>query len=116
MGGTALTLQIGSEPVPVMVDESGAARVGDTRVTLDTLVAVYLRGATPDEIASRYPTLDRVDIYATIAYYLRHQQEVEDYLRQREEEASRVRAGNEENFPPEGIRERLLERRPGNYL
>lgn len=109
-----MTLQIGSEPIPVTIDEGGVARVGDTRVTLDTLVTVYLRGATPDEISSRYPALDRADVYATIAYYLRHRQEVEDYLRHRENEASEVRAGNEENFPPEGIRERLLERRPGN--
>lgn len=109
-----MTLQIGLEPIPITVDESGAARVGDTRVTLDTLVAVYLRGATPDEIASRYPTLDRADIYAAITYYLRHRKEVEDYLRQRENEASKVRADNEESFPPEGLRDRLLERRSGD--
>lgn len=111
-----MALRIESEPVPVVVDDSGVARVGNTRVTLDTLVAAYLRGATPDEIASRYPTLGRADIYATIAYYLRHPREVEEYLRQREEEASRVRAENEENSPPVGIRERLLDRRSGDQL
>lgn len=95
-----MTLQVGSEPIPVTVDEGGVAGVGDTRVTLDTLVAAYLQGATPDEIASRYPTLDRADIYAVIAYYLRHRQEVEEYLRQRENEAAKVRVENEKSCPP----------------
>lgn len=106
-----MTLEVGSEPIPVTVDEGGVARIGDTRVTLDTLVAVYQQGASPEEIASRYPSLDQADIYATITYYLRHRQEVENYLLQRENEAAKVRAENEESFPPGGLRERLLERR-----
>jgi hypothetical protein len=42
---------------------------------------------------------------------LRHQEEVDAYLIQREELARRVREENERRWNPEGIRERLLARR-----
>lgn len=80
-------------------------------MTLDTLVASYEQGASPEEIVARYTTLALADVYAVITYYLRHHQEVDDYLRKREAEALEIRAENERHFPPEGHRERLLARR-----
>ena len=40
-------------PLPLTVDEGGVVRVGKTRVTLDTLVAAFFDGATPEEIAQQ---------------------------------------------------------------
>ncbi|WP_390889389.1 DUF433 domain-containing protein [Leptodesmis sichuanensis] len=40
--------------------------VGKTRVTLDTVVAVFKQGSTAEEIVYRYPTLKLADVYATI--------------------------------------------------
>jgi Protein of unknown function (DUF433) len=45
-----------SEPVPVATDVDGVVRVGGTRVTLDTIVAAFHDGATPEEIAQQYPS------------------------------------------------------------
>src|SRR4051794_9051037 len=92
---------------PLMTDKDGVVRIGKTRVTLDTVIHAFKRGATPEEIVQQYPALALVDIYGTITYYLQHRPEVEAYLNQRDEEAAAIR--QEHSLP--GIRERLLARR-----
>ena len=106
-----MTLSITAEPIPLKMDADGVARVGGTRVTLDTVVTAFEQGATPEEIVYRYPSLDLVDVYAVIAYYLRHRSDVEAYLSEQHREADEVRKQNEARFPRDGIRERLLARR-----
>ncbi|MCX7855926.1 MAG: DUF433 domain-containing protein [Anaerolineae bacterium] len=97
--------------VPLQKDADGVIRIGNTRVTLDTVIAAFLEGATAEEIAQQYPSLALADVYAVISYYLQNQTEVEAYLQQRREEAQRVRQENEARFDPTGIRARLLTRR-----
>lgn len=106
-----MALSIGMEPVPLKTDADGVARVGLTRVTLDTVVAAFDEGATAEEIVHQYPSLHLADVYAVIAYYLQHRPEIDDYLRLRQEQAARVRQENQSRFDPEGIRDRLLARR-----
>ena len=104
-------LMITHEMAPLEATPDGAVRVGGTRVTLDTVVAAFLEGATAEEIAQQYPVLPLADVYAAIGYYLRHRSEVEAYLDQRRETAERVRAENTARFDPADIRARLLARR-----
>jgi uncharacterized protein (DUF433 family) len=85
--------------VPLSMDQDGVIRVSDTRVTLSTLVGCYQRGDTPDEIHEGFPTVPLADIYAVIAYYLTHREEVDDYIRQEDEEAARWRQEYEANNP-----------------
>lgn len=99
-----------AEPVPLNTDAEGVIRVGGTRVTLDTVVAAYRKGDTPEQIAQDYPSLQVADIYAVIAYYLRHQDEVTAYLEQRERQAEAVRRKFQTLFPSAGLRERLQNR------
>jgi uncharacterized protein (DUF433 family) len=68
-----MTLAIVAEPVPLKANKDGVILVGQTRVTLDTVIAVFKQGATAEEIAYRYPSLNLADIYATIAFFLIHQ-------------------------------------------
>ena len=77
----ATTLQIQPLPLPLKLDKTGVVRVGGTRVTLDTVVRAFVRGATAEEIAQQYPSLILSDIYATISYYLQNQEEVESILK-----------------------------------
>jgi uncharacterized protein (DUF433 family) len=79
-----MTLAILAEPAPLQANEDGVILVGKTRVTLDTVVSVFNQGATAEEIVNRYPSLNLADVYATIAFYLKHQSEVEAYLQQRQ--------------------------------
>jgi len=104
-------LMIATEPVPLEADADGVVRVGETRVTLDTVVAAFKDGATAEEIVYQYASLGLADVYAVIAYYLQSQAQVEAYLRRRQGQADQVRQENEARFKPRGIRERLIARR-----
>ena len=106
-----MALSITDTPVPLRVDAHEVVRVGHTRVTLDTLIAAFGAGATAEEIAQRYPSLDLGDVYAVIAYYLRHRAEVDAYLEQRRRQAEQIRREHEARLDPAGVRERLLARR-----
>ena len=86
-------------------------RVAGTRVTLDTIVGAYRQGRSAEEIAQDYPSVPKGAIYATIAYYLSAQEDVDAYLRARNDQAARVRAEVEQWSPSTGLRQRLLERR-----
>ncbi|KAF3886320.1 MULTISPECIES: DUF433 domain-containing protein [Nostocales] len=107
-----MTLSMITEPLPLELNTDGVVRVGRTRVTLDTVVAAFNQGSTAEEIVLQYPSLQLADVYAVISYYLRHQQEVETYLQQRQQRANEIRQLNEAQFDPQGVRDRLLSRRP----
>jgi uncharacterized protein (DUF433 family) len=106
-----VTLQIEPELIPVSVDADGVARVGGTRVTLDTVIAAFSDGATSEEIVQQYPALHLADVYAILGFYLRKRREIEAYLRQRQQQAEDVRRQNETRFDPQNVRDRLLARR-----
>lgn len=106
-----MPLEIVAEPAPLETDADGVVRVGKTCVTLDTVVAVFKQGTTAEEIVYRYPSLKLADVYAAIAFYLKHQQDVEAYLEQRQQQAQEVRRINEARFDPQGLRDRLLARK-----
>src|SRR5229473_2429487 len=102
-----------TEPIPFAAGPDGVMRVRGTRVTLDTVVAAFAEGATAEEIAQQYPTASLADVYQVIGYYLRHLAELEPYLARRHREIGETRRSNESNWPPDGIRDRLLARRQG---
>ena len=107
----AATLQIQPLPLPLALGKDGVARVGGTRVTLDTVVRAFSRGATAEEIAQQYPSLSLSDIYATISYYLRHGEDVDKYLERRRKNAQAVKRENQKRFDQTGIRDRLIARK-----
>ncbi len=106
-----MTLAILAETAPLQANEDGVILVGKTRVTLDTVVSVFNQGATAEEIVNRYPSLNLADVYATIAFYLKHQSEVESYLQQRQQQAQEIRVINQGRFDPQGLRDRFLARK-----
>ena len=105
-----MALPVAADPLPFILDADGVARVGGTRVTLDTVVRAFKRGGAPDEILAAYDSLRPADVYAVIAYYLRHEAEVEAYLTEREERAKAVRATIEATTNRQEIRARLRAR------
>jgi len=100
-----------TQTIPIEVTVDGVMRVGNTRVTLDTIVGAFEDGATAEEIVQQYPSVHLADIYAVIAYYLRQHDEVQEYLKRRRQEAEEVRKQNEARFDTKGLRARLLARR-----
>lgn len=106
-----MPLEIVAEPIPLQITADGVVRVGKTRVTLDTVVAVFKQGLTAEEIVYRYPSLKLAEVYATIAFYLNHESDVEAYLQQRQQQAQQIRQMNQAKFDPQGLRDRLLSRK-----
>ncbi|HWQ14972.1 MAG TPA: DUF433 domain-containing protein [Roseiflexaceae bacterium] len=105
-------LTTAAEPIPLETDPSGTVRVGGTRPTLETLLAAYARGDSPEGIAAAFSGLQLADVYAVITYYLRHRPEIDAYLRAQEVRAAEVRAKIEARQGEQrGLRERLLARR-----
>jgi uncharacterized protein (DUF433 family) len=100
-----------SDPLPLVVAEDGRViRVTGTRVTLDTLIGAFKRGATSEEIAQDYPAVSLADVYAVITYYLRHRPEVEEYMERRAREHAKLRREIEGRPEHQELRERLLAR------
>jgi len=103
-----MTLAVIADPTPIRVDTDGAVRVGDTRILLASIVYRHQQGDTPEEIHESFPGVPLPDIYAAIAYYLRHRAEVESHLAELDTEAERLQREVEAEYGlPEELRERL---------
>jgi uncharacterized protein (DUF433 family) len=84
--------------VPLKKWPDGVIRVGKTRVTLDTIIEAFFEGATAEEIALQYPSIQIADVYSVIAYYLNHKKTVDRYIENRQFSADKVRNENEKRF------------------
>jgi uncharacterized protein (DUF433 family) len=99
-------------PPPLALGDDGVIRVAGTRVQLETVVTAFDAGATAEEIVQRYPALDLRSAYAVISYVLDNRNSVDSYMTKREQAAAEVRHNIEGRMNPDGIRARLLARRP----
>ncbi len=100
-------MQIHSIEVPIAADEDGVLRVGGTRVTLDVIVSAFEHGATPEEIAQDFSSLQLADVYAVLSYYLQHSERIAGYLSERRDEAEMLRRHIESRSEVAGLRQRL---------
>ena len=64
----------------VRTDAGGVLRVGQTRVSLASIVAAFKEGAAAEAIADDYPSLALADVYELIAHYLRHRESLDSAL------------------------------------
>jgi uncharacterized protein (DUF433 family) len=107
--GLGAALPLDADGPPLRLDEGGAVRVGKGRISLELVVEQYENGMTPEDMVRAYDTLVLADVYATIAYYLRHRDEVRAYLKRGTEEVEALRAKIEAERP-RVTREDLLTR------
>src|ERR1700730_2169620 len=70
--------------VPFAVTEQGTIRIKGSRVSLDSIIHHFKLGATAEQIVQSFPSLSLGDVYSSIAYYLTHRPEIEEYLQQQE--------------------------------
>lgn len=106
-----MSLSIVAEPLPLNFNSDGVVYVSKTRVTLDTVVTAFQKGMTAEEIVQRYPSLNLADVYAVIAFYLNHKEDVEAYLENRQLDRQNVRQMNQAHFDTKSLRDRLLARK-----
>ena len=95
---------------PLTLWTDGSIRVGGSRVPLDAIVHEFTGGATAEQIQDDFPSLSLREIYGAISYYLDRKAQVEDYLQQRELEASAVRSEIEDQPRIDALRRRIRER------
>jgi uncharacterized protein (DUF433 family) len=82
------------------MDEGGVLRVGRGRVMLDSVVAAFALGHSPETIGQQYPSLSLEEVYGAITYYLAHRDEVEQYLRRQDAVWDQWRARSEQAASP----------------
>ena len=103
-------------PVPLHEDEHGIVRITGSRVTLDSVVALFDRGATPEEIVQSFPTLRLGDVYAVLSYVVARRADVDVYLARRAQEEDATREEAERRSPSADLRARLLARSSADAL
>ena len=69
----------------------GGDWIAGTRVSLDSVVCAFLRGSAPESIALSFPVLTLEEVYGAITFYLGHQAEIDEYLREADKEFERLR-------------------------
>jgi uncharacterized protein (DUF433 family) len=100
-----------AQTAPLNQDSEGTIRLRGSRVTLDTLVASFKKENTPEQIQDAFPSLSLAQINDAITWYLNHQAEVEEYLKERKTEAQSVRREIESRPEQAEFRERIRQRR-----
>jgi len=107
MGRREAMLQVPDQKVPLTSDRDGALFVSGTRVSLHSVVSMFEGGASAEEIAHEFDSLDLPDVYAVIAYYLRNKPEIDAKLAEEEARSEEAAVKFERAFPNH-LREKLL--------
>jgi len=76
--------------VPLVQLETGGVRVRNSRVSLETIVIRMQVGDTVEDIHRGFPTVSVSQIKEILAWYFDNQADVDEYLRQGQEEAERI--------------------------
>ena len=63
----------------VRTDEHGVKCIGSTGVSLDSVLAAWEQGSSPESIRAQYPALSLVEVYGTLTWCLEHVDEVNAY-------------------------------------
>lgn len=106
-----MSVIVSTSEVRLTKTDAGVLRVGDSRVSLDTVIIAFSQGATPEQIVEDYDSLELGEVYAVISYYLQNREKVEKYLAERKVQREALRRQIESRSNPQKIRERLLARR-----
>src|SRR3712207_3700709 len=90
----------------IRLDEHGVMRIGNSRVMLDSIVAGFEQGHSPETLQQQYPTLSLEEVYGAITYYLARTDEVHTYLKRQGElwEAWRAKSAPRSSLVVERLR------------
>src|SRR5260370_13960065 len=74
----------------------GAYRVGDTRVSLDSLVYLFREGMSVESMVESFPVLTLEQVHGALAFYLANQKEIDAYLAEGERTAESQRQASKQ--------------------
>ena len=78
-------------------------RIKNTRIGIEIILAEYLNGKIPEEIALHYPSLSVEQIYAAITYYWHSQKKMDNYIDDWKKQGEKVWLEQKIN-PPEVVK------------
>jgi uncharacterized protein (DUF433 family) len=107
----ALLEMLTPHPPPLRTEADGTLRIGNSRVTMNTVIHAFNDGASLEAVVDRYPSLSLTDVYAVVTYYLWNYDAVNAYLAEQESRGKEIRTLIETRLPKNGFREKLLSRR-----
>lgn len=85
----------------------GKPRIAGHRISVQNIVIWHEQmGMSPDEIAATYPSISLADVYAALAYYHDHREEIRARMKADEEFVAEMRA----KAPPSRLQQILAER------
>jgi uncharacterized protein (DUF433 family) len=76
--------------------EDGKYRIAGTRVSLDSVVYAYHRGASPESIQRSFPSLTLEQVHGALAFYLSHKAAVDKYLAEGDAEFEKLSEASRE--------------------
>lgn len=106
-----MSVVVSTSEIKLTETKAGVLRIGDTRVSLDSVIIAFNQGSAPEEIVYDYDSLTLSEVYAAISYYLQNQNKIDSYLLARASQNEQRREAVEAHSNLIGIRERLLARR-----
>jgi hypothetical protein len=91
-------------PIPILTKPYIEQRdtgywIGETRISLDSVVYSFLNGESPESIAQNFPLLSLEQVYGAIAFYLANREMVNAYLEAGEAEFQRLQQSCREKSP-----------------
>jgi uncharacterized protein (DUF433 family) len=102
---------LATEPVThIRLDAKGTAWIDETNVkVIEVVVDKQARGSTPEEMAREYPHLSLGQIYAALAYYHDHKEQLDAQIQKDLREVNTLREAAGE--PPKAAQLRAMKRR-----
>jgi uncharacterized protein (DUF433 family) len=95
-----------TERIPLVENKAGDILLEGSRVFLEHVVEAFQQGKHPEDIQQGFPSISLADIYAVIAYYLRHRNEVERYMARQQERAVQAMA-DAQPYAPTALIEKM---------
>jgi uncharacterized protein (DUF433 family) len=73
------------------IQVNGAYRIGNSRVSLDSVVYAWMERQSPETIADNFPVLTLEEVYGAITFYLSNREGIDEYLREKKAEFEEMR-------------------------
>ncbi len=64
----------------------GGYWITGTRISLDSIIAAFNRGAAPETIRRSFPLLSLEEVYGAVTFYVANENEIDEYLQRSDAE------------------------------
>ena len=78
----------------IEIDEKGRLRVAGLGLPVEYIIAEHLKGATAAQIQESWPHLTMAELYAALAYYYDHKDQIDAEMERDLQEFEKLRAAN----------------------